>query len=96
MLAENGVIQNNSRAPMNDITKPEQTLAAMVLHGLFEGKQTYQENDRLKMIRWAASYLVSLIPISLQTFDDIQHEASVNDEELSTLCSMRHSSLSEC
>lgn len=97
LLAERGAIWDSTMGSIMDVAEAERRFAAMVVHGEFEGKQTYHENDRLKMIRWAIAHLVSLSPESFQTFGDLRREASVSSEEMVTLCGqvMGHTKMSE-
>lgn len=77
-----GVCEDNYMKASFDIEKGEKAFASMVLHGLYEGKETWHEDDRLRMIRWAVNKLIPVSPETLSSFQDIRNEASVEGEEL--------------
>lgn len=81
-IMDNGERSGVLMEKLINIAMSEKSLAARVLHGCFEGKHTYHENDRLKMIRWAISKLVKLSPRSESSFADIDGEATINGKEL--------------
>lgn len=81
-LVENGTWSKEDKVKLIDITASEQELAARIIHGFFEGKETYHEEDRLKMIRWAVSKTIPLSKQSSRTFQNIEQEASVDCHEL--------------
>lgn len=85
-IENRNVVEQTQIMGITDILEAERRFAAMVLYGMFEGKETFHEPDRQMMIRWAVSKLVHINRQSESTFGNIKNEANISCNEMTRLC----------